>query len=693
MRRLLGEQFDGSFDGALQVHVQFLEVELAGFDLGEIQDVVDDGKQRVAAGTDRLDVFLLVLVERGVEQQARHADNAVHGRADFVAHVGQELALELGAGERLVARLGQFALDALAFDDLLVQDAVGLGELGGALLDAGFEFLVGAAHHALGLLALGDVARRADPLADAPVVFQHRHAAHREGAVGAVHHAQAQFVLVDGAGLQRPAPEVARVFAVVGVDGLHPAVAGALLEALAGGVAPLGQVGGHAALGVEQPDDLGAGGDERAVTLLAALGGLAGALLVVDVRAGAEPLDDAAVGVAHGHGAAQVPAVHAVAPAADAHLGVERLAGFHRAAHAFVRARLVVGMHGGQPAVLLEFLDGQAGVLVEAAVEVVDGAVGLGGPDDLGHAVGHEPVAADRAREFVLGALAQVHLPLERAAGGGDLGVLGAQVGFEFGLLPAQADLHALVLVDLAAQVAALGGDLAGALADLALHAGARVLEFGVGAGGGAQVVVALAAGVDEEHVLEERPGGVFDPAPVGAEVGQVAEDGLRPVVAAQALVERHDARGGQQHAPVAVERQERQRAEDVVMRLAVPAGQVDEQRGGEHLADGDRVAGGDRAGAAVDQVEGQRNDGPAQAHGRRHLDAHVAGAGDPGVRRVPDRDGDGREPLEAEQPGEEPVDPFGQGGALASVKLLAAMLDKNGVGFHETSGPGGRIG
>ncbi len=47
-----------------------------------------------------LGVAALLVVERRVEQQARHADDAVHRRADLVAHVGQELALGLVRARR-----------------------------------------------------------------------------------------------------------------------------------------------------------------------------------------------------------------------------------------------------------------------------------------------------------------------------------------------------------------------------------------------------------------------------------------------------------------------------------------------------------------------------------------------------------------------------------------------------------------
>ena len=57
-------------------------------------------------------VVALLGVELGVEQQLGHADDAVHRRADLVAHVGEELALDaigllgfqLGAGERGIQR-------------------------------------------------------------------------------------------------------------------------------------------------------------------------------------------------------------------------------------------------------------------------------------------------------------------------------------------------------------------------------------------------------------------------------------------------------------------------------------------------------------------------------------------------------------------------------------------------------------
>ena len=93
----------------------------------------------------------------------------------------------------------------------------------------------------------------------------------------------------------------------------------------------------------------------------------------------------------------------------------------------------------------------------------------------------------------------------------------------------------------------------------------------------------------NEKDVFEDHPGGVLQPAPLAGH--QHAVDRLRPEDAAQHVIQRHDDGGRNQHAPVAIEGEERQRAEDVKMRFDAAAGQVDQQRAHQHLRDGDRVA------------------------------------------------------------------------------------------------------
>ena len=102
-----------------QIEVQRLQVELARLDLGEVQDVVYEREQRLAAVAHGLGIAPLLLVQVRVQQKAGHADDAVHGRADLVAHVGQKLALghvgHIGLGRHFVGP-----------DGGLLESAVGL---------------------------------------------------------------------------------------------------------------------------------------------------------------------------------------------------------------------------------------------------------------------------------------------------------------------------------------------------------------------------------------------------------------------------------------------------------------------------------------------------------------------------------------------------------------------------------------
>ena len=51
------------------VEVDALELELAGLDLGEVENIVDDGQQRVGAIADGLGEFPLLGAQRRVEQK------------------------------------------------------------------------------------------------------------------------------------------------------------------------------------------------------------------------------------------------------------------------------------------------------------------------------------------------------------------------------------------------------------------------------------------------------------------------------------------------------------------------------------------------------------------------------------------------------------------------------------------------
>ncbi len=90
-----------------QVHLDAFEFELAGFDLRIVQQVVDHEEEGIGARLDDAGVFALAAVEVGVEQERRHADDAVHRRADFVAHIGQEFAPDPAGGVGLFPRIGE----------------------------------------------------------------------------------------------------------------------------------------------------------------------------------------------------------------------------------------------------------------------------------------------------------------------------------------------------------------------------------------------------------------------------------------------------------------------------------------------------------------------------------------------------------------------------------------------------------
>ena len=92
---------------------------LPGLDLGEVQDVVDDGQQRLTRAAQTLGQRPLVGVEVGVEQKLGQADDAVHRRTDLVAHGGQELRLQARRLHGLVTGHGQGLLGALALADVL----------------------------------------------------------------------------------------------------------------------------------------------------------------------------------------------------------------------------------------------------------------------------------------------------------------------------------------------------------------------------------------------------------------------------------------------------------------------------------------------------------------------------------------------------------------------------------------------
>ena len=109
-----GQHLDDSLQHPAQAEVQAFERHLSRLDLGQIQDMVQQGFQRLRTVAYYLGITPLFGWEVAIEQQPGHADYAIHGGADLVAHVGQEPALRQVGGFGEFFGLDQLLLGCLA---------------------------------------------------------------------------------------------------------------------------------------------------------------------------------------------------------------------------------------------------------------------------------------------------------------------------------------------------------------------------------------------------------------------------------------------------------------------------------------------------------------------------------------------------------------------------------------------------
>ena len=72
-----------------------LQIELAGLDLGEVEDVVDHGQEGIGRGFDRIEQFVLFIVLTSRKSQPAHADDGIHRRPDLMGHIGEEQTFRL----------------------------------------------------------------------------------------------------------------------------------------------------------------------------------------------------------------------------------------------------------------------------------------------------------------------------------------------------------------------------------------------------------------------------------------------------------------------------------------------------------------------------------------------------------------------------------------------------------------------
>src|ERR1035438_6282234 len=124
--RLGGKHLIHVFDYHAEVENNGLDLHLAGLNPGEIQDVVNDSEEGFPGPARSFGILPLLRSQGGVEQQPVHAEYAVHGRPDLVAHVGQELTFGAAGGFRGFLGFEQRFVGSLALGDILdVRNAVG----------------------------------------------------------------------------------------------------------------------------------------------------------------------------------------------------------------------------------------------------------------------------------------------------------------------------------------------------------------------------------------------------------------------------------------------------------------------------------------------------------------------------------------------------------------------------------------
>ena len=124
------DQDQGIADRLRQIEVRQLQLHPPGFDLRQVEDVVDEGEQVLPGLEDVAQVFRLLLVDLAEHPLGQHlgeADDGVQRRAQLVRHVGQELRLVLAGDLQLATLVGDLPEETSVLD--------GQGRLGGKGLE------------------------------------------------------------------------------------------------------------------------------------------------------------------------------------------------------------------------------------------------------------------------------------------------------------------------------------------------------------------------------------------------------------------------------------------------------------------------------------------------------------------------------------------------------------------------------
>ena len=126
---LVGDQGGDIVQKLLETELDLFEVELAGLDLGVVQDVVDDAQQVLARRLDLLEVVALMLAEVGFQHQVGHADartklrhsvQSVRGRSRKTVSAGSQAgstppARQLGPAEHRLWCYGEAGVPGIGW--------------------------------------------------------------------------------------------------------------------------------------------------------------------------------------------------------------------------------------------------------------------------------------------------------------------------------------------------------------------------------------------------------------------------------------------------------------------------------------------------------------------------------------------------------------------------------------------------
>jgi hypothetical protein len=136
VRRQRRRQF---VDQRQQVVVVLFELHRALFQLGGVEDLVEQAQQRTAGAAHGIQVAALVGIQFAVQQHVGEAEDRIHRRADLVAHVGHEAGARGGGLLGFFLRLAQRVFHLAAFGDV-EDDAVQPVQLAGVVAHAGAVF-------------------------------------------------------------------------------------------------------------------------------------------------------------------------------------------------------------------------------------------------------------------------------------------------------------------------------------------------------------------------------------------------------------------------------------------------------------------------------------------------------------------------------------------------------------------------